>query len=64
MNALKTGGGILVTAIGLGFVFPAIAQLRDLGALPALSVALLFLGIVLTTTGVGAVVLGARRVRS
>lgn len=56
MKALRIGGGIVVTAIGLGFVFPAVAQLRDLGALPVPGVGLLFLGVFLSLAGVGAIV--------
>lgn len=43
--------GILGVLIGLGFVFPAVAQWRTLGALPGMSVALLLLGIALTLGG-------------
>ena len=56
--------GVVGVLVGLGFVMPAIAQLRDLGALPALSVGLLLLGIVLTACGGGAVVFGARSRRA
>lgn len=56
--------GVLFVLVGLGFVFPAIAQLRDTGALPAFSVALLLLGLTLTLSGGGAVVYSARRLRA
>jgi len=55
--------GILLVLVGLGFVFPAVAQLRDTGVLPAVGVALLLLGLVLTLSGGGAVFYGAKRLR-
>ena len=60
-RAMIVGTGVLIVLVGLGFVFPAVAQLRDTGALPAISVALLFLGVGLTLGGVGAAYYGARR---
>lgn len=56
--------GVLVVLVGLAFVFPAIALLHDTGALPGFSVALLFLGVILTLGGVGAAYYGARRLRA
>lgn len=56
--------GVLLVLIGLGFVMPAVALLRDTGALPTFSVALLLLGLTLTLSGGGAVVYGARRLRA
>ncbi|MBI1177393.1 hypothetical protein GC207_08130 [bacterium] len=53
--------GILAVLIGLGFVMPAVAQWRDLGTLPGTSVALLVLGLSLTTAGLVAGVAGVRR---
>ena len=53
--------GILGVLIGLGFVFPAVAQWRTLGALPGMSVALLLLGIALTLGGGGAAFCGIRK---
>lgn len=55
------GGGALLVLVGMGFVCPAVAQLRDLGALPTASVLLLQLGLVLTGAGVSGLVLGLRR---
>lgn len=52
--------GVVGVLVGLGFVMPAIAQLRDLGTLPALGVGLFLLGLVLTACGGGAVFYGAR----
>jgi hypothetical protein len=56
--------GVLFVLVGMAFVMPAIAQMRDTGALPTLSVALLLLGLALTLSGGGAVVYGARRLRA
>ena len=56
--------GVLFVLVGLGFVFPAVAQMRDTGALPTFGVALLLLGLALTFGGGGAVVYGARRLRA
>jgi uncharacterized membrane protein len=50
--------GVLV---GLGFVFPALAQMKNLGSLPNLSVALLLLGLLLTVSGGGAAFYGVRQ---
>jgi hypothetical protein len=57
-------GGVLVVLIGLGFVFPAVAQMRDTGALPTLGVGLLLLGLALTFAGGGAAFYGAKRLRA
>ncbi len=56
--------GIIAVLVGMGFVMPAIALLRDTGALPGFEVALLLFGIFLTLGGVGATALGARRLRA
>lgn len=53
--------GILGVLIGLGFVFPAVAQWRAFGALPGMSVALLLLGIALTLGGGSAAFCGIKR---
>jgi hypothetical protein len=55
------GGGILLVLVGLGFIMPAVALLRDTGALPAVSVGLLLLGIGLTLGGAGTIAFTARR---
>jgi hypothetical protein len=58
---LMAGGiGVLV---GMAFVMPAVALMRDTGALPTVSVGLLLLGLGLTIGGGGAVVYEARRMR-
>ena len=44
--------GIFGVLIGLGFILPALAQLRTSGSLPGLSVALLLLGTALSIGGV------------
>ena len=53
--------GILGVLIGLGFVFPAVAQIRTSGSLPGLGVALLLLGIGLTVGGGSTAFYGCRR---
>ena len=55
--------GVMAVLVGLGFIMPALALLRTQGALPAMSVALLLLGVFLSLGGVGAVVAGARQAR-
>ena len=57
-------GGILAAMVGMGFVMPAIAQWRNLGALPMPSPLLLLLGAVLTLSGVASVYRGVRTVRA
>jgi hypothetical protein len=44
--------GILGVLVGMGFVMPAVALMRDAGALPNESVGLLLLGLTLTLSGV------------
>lgn len=56
--------GVLLVLIGMAFVMPAVALMRDTGALPAFSVALLLLGLTLTLSGGEAVVYGAKRFRA
>lgn len=56
--------GIAAVLIGMAFVMPAIALLRDTGALPGFEVALLFLGVFLTLGGAAATAYGARRLRA
>ena len=57
-------GGIAAVLVGMAFVMPAIALLRDTGALPGFEVALLFLGVFLTLGGGAATAFGARRLRA
>ena len=56
--------GIIGVLVGLGFIMPAVAQWRTLGSLPGSSVALLLLGVVLTSSGLGATVWGIRKQRA
>jgi hypothetical protein len=56
--------GVAGVLIGMAFVMPAVAQMRDTGALPTVGVGLLLLGLTLTLTGGGAVLYGARRLRA
>jgi len=58
------GLGIVAVLVGMGFVMPAVALLRDTGALPGFEVALLFLGVFLTLGGSASVFVGARRIRT
>ena len=50
-RTLKIIIGIIAVLVGMGFVMPAFAQWRHEGAMTGMSVALLFLGIVLTLGG-------------
>jgi hypothetical protein len=56
--------GAIGVLVGMGFVMPAVAQMRDTGALPTVSVGLLLLGLALTLGGGGAVVYGTRLPRA
>lgn len=53
--------GVAGVLIGMAFVMPAVAQMRDTGALPTVGVGLLLLGLTLTLGGFGAIASGARR---
>jgi hypothetical protein len=52
--------GIAAVLVGMGLVMPAVALLRDTGALPGFEVGLLILGLAMTLGGVGSCVYGAR----
>jgi len=56
--------GVAGLLVGLGFVFPAVAQWRDVGAIGLGSGLLLGLGLVLTAAGVVAGAAGINRLRS
>lgn len=56
-------GGIVAVLVGLGFVFPQVAELRATGALFAGQILLLGLGVALTGTGVAGVIAGGMRSR-
>jgi hypothetical protein len=56
-------GGVVFVLVGMALVMPAVAQMRDTGALPTLGVVLLFLGVAMTLSGGGVVAYGARRLR-
>ena len=58
---LQIIGGVVAVLVGLGFIMPAVAQLRTQGALPALSVCLLLLGVFLSLGGGWGVLAGARQ---
>jgi hypothetical protein len=53
-------GGAVAVLVGLGFIMPAVAQLRAQGALPTVGVALLLLGVFLSLGGGAAIVAGVR----
>ncbi len=56
--------GFVAVAVGLGFVFPAVAQLRGLAEVTAATVPLLVFGIVVTLGGFGSLAYGAERFRT
>jgi hypothetical protein len=56
--------GLVTVAVGLGFVFPAVAQLRGPGEVMTATVPLLILGIVLTLGGFGSLAYGVERFRT
>jgi hypothetical protein len=53
--------GLVGVLVGLGLIMPAVALMRQTGALPTFEVGLFLLGIALTAIGGGALVYGARR---
>ena len=53
--------GCVGVLVGMGFVCPAIALVRDQGSLPLVEIALLLLGTALTLGGLGVIVVGIRR---
>jgi hypothetical protein len=60
---LQIIGGVVAVLVGLGFILPAVAQLRAQGALPAVGVALLLLGVCLSLGGGWGVLVGVRQPR-
>jgi hypothetical protein len=58
---LQIIGGVVAVLVGLGFIMPAVAQLRTQGALPAVGVALLLLGVFLSLGGGWGVLTGVRQ---
>ena len=64
MKRLWIAGGVAAVLIGMGFVMPAVAQWRDVGAMTALSIVLLALGVMLTLGGVGSVFHAVRMQRA
>lgn len=58
---LQIIGGVVAVLVGLGFIMPAMAQLRSQGALPAVGVALLLLGVFLSLGGGWGVLTGVRQ---
>lgn len=53
--------GLLGLLAALGFICPAVAQLRTQGALPTLGVITLFLGVLLAISGGIVIVYGVRK---
>lgn len=56
--------GVVAVLVGLGFIMPAVAQLRAQGALPAVGVVLLLLGVFLSLAGGWGVLAGVRQTRA
>ena len=63
-NPIAVIGGVIGVLVGLGFVMPAVALLRDKGALPTFEVGCLLVGIGLTIAGGIVAIYGAKRVRA
>ena len=63
MRRLLILSGVVVVSIGLGLVFPQVANLRDSGALMTGQVLLLGLGLAVTAAGVASVIAGGRGLR-
>ncbi len=61
---LQIIGGVVAVLVGLGFIMPAVAQLRTEGALPGVSVALLLLGVFLSLGGGWGVLAGVRQAKT
>jgi len=53
--------GLLGVLIGVGLLLPALAKVRDYGAMPSEVVGFYTLGIVLATGGINTAVFGLRR---
>ncbi|HEY0075052.1 MAG TPA: hypothetical protein VGB77_13185 [Abditibacteriaceae bacterium] len=60
MSRVLIGGGILAALVGLGFVCPAVAELRLQGAIPGVGAMLLVFGALLTTFGICSVTYGIK----
>ncbi len=60
-RTLTLVAGVLFVLIGMALVMPAVAQMRDTGALQTAGVALFLLGLTLTLSGGVAVVYASRR---
>jgi hypothetical protein len=55
---------VVAVLVWLGFIMPAVAQLRTQGALPAVGAGLLLLGVILSLGGGWGVLAGARQPRA
>jgi hypothetical protein len=55
--------GVAGVLVGMAFVMPAVAQMRDTGALPTVGVGLLLLGLIVTISGASAVFVGLKRLQ-
>ena len=64
MQRLLIVGGVVAVLVGLGFVCPQVAELRDSGALFAGQILLLGLGVALTGAGAAGVIVGGMRTRT
>lgn len=58
---LQIIGGVVSVLVGLGFIMPAVAQLRTQGALPTVGACLLLLGVFLSLGGGWGVLVGVRQ---
>lgn len=58
---LQILGAVVAVLVGLGFIMPAVAQLRTQGALPGVGVALLLLGVFLSLGGGWGILAGGRQ---
>ena len=60
-RTLRVGAGVVGVLVGAGFVLPALARMKQLGALPTVDLLLLLMGGTLVALGVAAAMLGLRR---
>ncbi len=58
---LQILGAVVAVLVGLGFIMPAVAQLRTQGARPSVGVGLLVLGVLLSLGGGWDILTGVRQ---
>ena len=61
---LMVGAGAVAVLVGLGFIMPAVAKMRQQSGLPSVDIGLLLLGILLTLAGVTTAICSLRQVKS